>query len=147
MPARTRAADDPVADLPDDIDRFRGGALLGAHLHHVSVPALGLDEKLALARIVAARLLDVDVLARLQAEQGRRRVSVVGCGDDQRIEGRIVQGPPEVRDARRAVLLARAHRGDGLLDGTGIHVADPRHVRTHARTRWPARSPDGSRPT
>jgi len=54
---------------------------LRAHLHQLSVFLLGLDEHLSFGGIVAAGLLDVDVLAGLQASDGHGRVPMVGRGD------------------------------------------------------------------
>src|SRR5256884_6762063 len=45
-----------------DVDRAWRGALLRSHLHDAAMLALRFDEQFALARVVPARLLHVDVL-------------------------------------------------------------------------------------
>src|SRR5262249_57038891 len=74
-------ADDALADLVDGLDDLGPAAPLAAHLDVLAVLAGGLHHQLALARVVAARLLDVDVLAGGAGEDARRRVPLVAGRD------------------------------------------------------------------
>ena len=62
-----------------------------------------LDQQLALARVVAARLLDVDVLAGRAGEDRGRGVPVVAGGDDQDVDGLVVEDAAEVGDGLRGL--------------------------------------------
>ena len=89
------------------------------------------DEQLALARVVAARLLDVDVLAGRAAEDGGRGVPVVAGGDDQGVDLLVVEDAAEVGDRLRGLGLGLL--GDRPIDGGGldsalVHVADGGHL-------------------
>ena len=65
---------------------MRRGAALGSHLDVLAVLALRLDQQRAFGGVVAARLLDVDMLAGLKSGDGHGRVPVVGRGDGDRID-------------------------------------------------------------
>ena len=56
----------------------------------------GFDQELALADVVRAGLLDVDMLARLAGEDRRGGVPVVGGGDGHGIDGLVVEQAEEV---------------------------------------------------
>ena len=79
-----------------------GAAVLRAHLDDPLVLPGGLDQLAALPAVVAQRLLDVHVLARLAAPDGGRHVPVVGRGDDHGVDRLVVQGLAEVLHALRA---------------------------------------------
>src|SRR6185437_15536860 len=64
------AADEAFVNLLDDVDVDGGRAPLCSHLDLLAVLALGLDEQSALGGVVAAGLLDVNVLACLKSEDG-----------------------------------------------------------------------------
>ena len=78
---RVGAADEAVVDLADDLDGVGRGALLGAHLDELAGLVAGGDDHGAFGGVVAAGLLDVDVLAGLYAGDGHGGVPVVGRGD------------------------------------------------------------------
>src|SRR5262249_27382529 len=67
----------------------------------------GFDRDAAFVDIVAARFLDVDILARLAGPNGHQGVPVVGRGDGDGVEGFILQCLADVLDHLR-VLAARA---------------------------------------
>src|ERR1700676_5075187 len=94
-------ADRARAKLVDRFDHARPASPLRADLNDAIVLAGGSDRQLALARIVAARFLDVNVLAGPRSEDRRRSVPVVGRGDHERIDGRVVEYLAEVADAGR----------------------------------------------
>ena len=71
-------------------------AALRAVLHHDLVAAGGLEQQSAFAEVVAARLLHVDVLARLAGQNGRRGVPVIGRGDDHGVDRLVVEHAPQV---------------------------------------------------
>ena len=72
------------------------GAALGAVLDDPVVLAGGLDGDPALVDVVAARLLDVDVLAGLAGPDGHQRVPVVGRGDRDGVEVLVVEHAADV---------------------------------------------------
>src|SRR4029079_1199565 len=76
-------ADDPLAHLVDGLDDPVPAAALVAHLHLLLVLAGGLDHQLALARVVRAGLLDVDVFPGRTGQDGGRGVPVVAGRDHQ----------------------------------------------------------------
>ena len=99
----------------------RRASLLRAVLHD-AIPAGGCREKqLTFAEIVAAGLFDVHVLAGLKRENRRRRVPVIGRGDDYGVDCLVVQQAAHVGDGSRGV-------NAGLLGGVGkplrVRVAD-----------------------
>ena len=80
------AADGALMDIADDFDGVRRGTLLCAHLHELAVLLLSADKQCALGGIVAAGLLDIDVFAGLESEDGHGRVPVVRRGDGDRVD-------------------------------------------------------------
>ena len=77
-------------------------AALRAVLHDAVVLAGGLDGDPALVDVVAARLLDVDVLAGLAGPDGHQGVPVVGRGDGDGVEVLVFEGLADVLDRPRA---------------------------------------------
>src|SRR6202034_1733384 len=73
--------DQSVMDLLDNFDGVGRGSLLRAHLDELAVFLLRTDEKRAFGGIVAAGFFDVDMLARLQSEDGQGCMPVIGRGD------------------------------------------------------------------
>ncbi len=74
---------------------------------------------------MAARLLDVDVLAGLAGEDGERRVPVVWRGDGDRVHVLVVEDLAEVLDALRRLLGLVLLLGDGVegaLKAPVVHV-------------------------
>jgi hypothetical protein len=72
--------------------------------------ARGLDELAALGNVVATRLLDVHVLARLTGPDGQQRVPVVGSGDRNDVQVLVIQNRAEVLNAMGRVAAALLHR-------------------------------------
>jgi hypothetical protein len=66
-------------------------ATLRAMLHDDVVPPGRIQQQAALAVVVTTRFLDVDVLSRIAGHDGCRRVPMVGRGNDDRVDRRVVQ--------------------------------------------------------
>ena len=110
-------------------------AALRAVLHDQAPPAGRLPKEPRLAQVVAAGLLDVDVLAGVAGENRCRSVPVVRGGHDHRVDAGIVEDPPEVGAAIGGGKLGRRLPTPG---GVGIHDRgdpDPRHLRHRPRDR------------
>src|SRR5437588_1520972 len=75
----------------DGLDDPRPTAALVAHLNNTLMSARRRDHELAFAQIVAAGLLDIDVLAGGASENGGRRVPMIRCRYRDRIHVRIIQ--------------------------------------------------------
>ncbi len=122
-------------------DGFADGgptSALRAMLHDFRVFAGRLDEPFSFARIVAAGLFDVDMLAGVHGQDRRRRVPMIGSGDHNRIERLIVQDTPKVADALWGLFLDFRDGIDRFGDIAHIDITDIRHF--HAGQRG---QPDG----
>ena len=86
------------------------GAALRAVLHDAVVFPRGLDELAALEDVVAARLLDVHVLARLAGPNRQQRVPMVRRGDRDGVEILVVEHLAEVLHALGRVAAALLDR-------------------------------------
>ena len=100
----------------------------------------GLDGDAAFVDVVAARLLDVDVLARLAAPDGDQRVPVVRRGDRDRVEVLVVEGAADVLDRLGRAAAALGDRLDVLRVRRGVGVdqvgdLDPLHLAERADVR------------
>ena len=84
-------------EVRDHVLEERAAAALGADLDHAVVVACRLDHPPPFDDVVAARLLDVDVLSRLAREDRRQGVPVVGDGDDQAVDLLVVEDRGESR--------------------------------------------------
>src|SRR5213080_2681377 len=120
-------SDGALLDRLHDLDRAGRGALLRPHLHHTLVFALRLDEQLAFARVVPARLLHVDVFPRLHGEQRGRRMPVVGRRDDERVHVLVPERLAEVTQPLGSFALDARDGGDALGEHQRIDVADVGH--------------------
>ena len=114
--------------LFDELLRFeviRGAAVLRADLNDPLVLPSGLDHLLAFPRVVAGRLLDVDVLACLTTEDGQRAVPVVGRGNDDGINRGFLQELSVILDELDllAALPLAVVFAPGIAGGR-VHVAD-----------------------
>ena len=82
------------------------------------------DQQLAFARIVAARLLDIDVLAGGAGQDGRRGVPVVAGGDDQDVDVLVVEDPAKIGDGLGSAAVDLANAARRGLHPAAIDVAD-----------------------
>src|SRR5262245_58913699 len=89
-------ADLAALDLLDGLAHAGGAAALRPHLEALPRAARRLHHQPPLADIVARWLLDVDVLPRLEGEDRRRSVPVVGGGDEDRIDGAVIEDLSQV---------------------------------------------------
>ena len=117
-------ANDPFLEHLDRFEVMRTRPALGADLDDLLVAAGGLDHEPALADVVAARLLDINVLAGVAGEDRGRGVPVVGRGDPHGVHALIVEDLPHVLDGFRLGAGQFLGRVDGLGEAVGIHVAD-----------------------
>ena len=78
---------------------------------------------------MAARLLHVDMLAGGEGQDRRRRMPVVGRGDDDRVERRVFQGLAEILQPLRSAALKSGDARHRFRDGAAVHVADIGHLR------------------
>jgi hypothetical protein len=129
-------ADGPFAQQLHGLADRGAAAALRAHLHHTLVPPGGLDHQPPLANVVAAGLLDVDVLARLAGQDCGRGVPVVGRGDGHGIDCLVVEDFPQV--GHRMVGLTLLLR---LLRAAAVGVADVGDLYVVGQQRLPERLP------
>src|SRR5262245_9948930 len=73
-------------------------AVLRADLHHAVVFARRFDHSAAFPDIVRWRLLDIDVLTGLAGTDRSRRVPVIGSGDDNGVDGLVVEDAAHLFD-------------------------------------------------
>ena len=92
----------------------------------------GLDHRLALGDVVADRLLDVHVLARLAGVDRRQGVPVVGRGDDHGVDVLGVEHLAVVAHGRRLVAPRLLDPVGGLRGVTVVDVGDARRSRRPA---------------
>jgi hypothetical protein len=67
-------------------------------LHEAPVLLLRTDEQLHLVRIVAGGFLDVHMLPRLEREDRRRCMPVIGCGDHEGVDILVIERASKVTD-------------------------------------------------
>jgi hypothetical protein len=89
----------PQPAIPQELHRpaqHEAAATLRADRDDPAVPARRLDHAAAFSDVVADRLLDVDVLARLTRVNRHQRMPVIGSGNGDRVDCRILEDAPEV---------------------------------------------------
>jgi hypothetical protein len=85
------------------------------------------------SRIVCEkRLLDVNVLAGLTGQERDVRVPVVGCGDDYRVDGFVVQDAPEILHSLGSPLLGLLDVGARFAQDLIVEVAEGLDLRALA---------------
>src|SRR5262249_3987343 len=95
-----------------------------AHLHAAVVLLGRLDHQLALVRVVAARLLDVDVLVGGARQDRRRRVPVVARRDDEDVHRLVIEHFAVVLHGLRSLLAGDlADLVGGLAGAVLVRVA------------------------
>ena len=77
---------------------------------------------------MAGGLLDVDVLAGVARQDGGRGVPVVGGGDDDRVDGLVVENFAQVLRLLRRIALHLVHVVVRLAHAALVHVAHPGHL-------------------
>ena len=95
----------------EGIDRLaHPGPPLVSHLHEPLVPMGRLHDQLGFVGILAARLLHIDMLARLHRQHRRGCVPEVRRGDEHRVEGFVVEALPKIDHALAVGGLLFLHR-------------------------------------
>ncbi len=112
------------ANFRNDRAHVRGGAALGAHLHDALVFIDGLQQQFALVRILAARLLDINVLACRHGQNRHRGMPMIRGGDGHNIERRICQHLAKIFQPFGNVHLPFGGLFQSLGDGTVVHIAN-----------------------
>ena len=123
------ARDLHLAELPvlEELHRFPEAlerAALRPGLADLVVLPGGLDDLAPFPDVVADRLLDVDVLAGLEAPDGQERMGVVRGGDRDRIDRLVLDQLPEVLDVSGLLPLLLLDGLHGLANDVLVHVAD-----------------------
>jgi len=72
--------------------------------------------------VVAAGLLDIDVLPRLNRPDRHERVPVIGCGDRDHVDILVVKHPANVLHSGRCVAAVRFDLMDALVKGPGVGI-------------------------
>ncbi len=108
----------------DGLDHPRPTAALVAHLHDAFVLAGGGDHQFALAQVVAAGFLDIDMLAGRAGQDGGGRVPVIGRGNGNGVHVGLIQDGAEVLHALGFPLPASWRRRRRLFHSAAVHVAD-----------------------
>ena len=106
------------ANFVDDLNRVPRRTLLRPHLYQLSVFLLCLNEQCSFGRIVAAGLLYVDVLSRLQTGDCHRGMPVVGSGNANRVDLFAVKNLAKI-------LLGGCGFSHLLLGGVGELLKNP----------------------
>ncbi len=109
----------------DGGDDVRHAAALVAHLDAPPVMAGGPDDHLGLPRVVAGRLLDVDVFAGGAGHDGGGCVPVVWRGDGEDIQLPVLENLANVLGGLRRAARRFLHLGGRAGEHAAIHVADP----------------------
>src|SRR5207302_3497290 len=114
-----------VGALLDDLGQLpptRATAALGAMLDDPLLLAGKLGGDAAFVDVVAARLLDVDVLLRLAGPDGHQSVPVVGRGDRDGVEAAVLQRLADVLHTLRRVAALLLDRLDGAVPEAGVGI-------------------------
>ena len=114
----------PSMQLGDGFDHAGRAPPLRSHLHRPVVLAGGRDHLLAFPGIVAAWLLDVDVLAGGAPQDRGGAVPVIGRLAEERVHFLVVQNLSEIRDRLRVLLAAVFQSRLPLIGPLGIDIAD-----------------------
>ena len=116
--------DQAVVNFLDDLvqgDRTPG---LVSHLdQQAGIPLFG-HEQVSLGGIVATGFFDVDVLAGVEGHHGHGRVPVVGRGDDDGVDGFIVEEAAEILISFGLLSSGVGHHFLALDDGARIDITD-----------------------
>src|SRR5271157_2932733 len=93
--------------------------------------------------VVAAGLLDINVLPRLSRPDRHERVPVIGCGDRDHVDILVVKHPANVLHSGRCAAAVRFDLMDALVSGTPPWSDRSRPIWTAP----PPASPPGRPPT
>ena len=93
----------PAADKFDRRTEVCTTALLQTDLHDAASFRGDLHKPLALADRVSGRRFDVDIFPCLTRERRHRNMPMVGCGDTDSVDGRVVQQSSKIMLAARSL--------------------------------------------
>ena len=116
-----------LVDVLDGLADAGGRAALGPGGHDPPVALRRLDRLAPLPDVVGDGLLAVDVEPRLAGPHRHQRVPVVGRGDGHRVDLRLLEHLPEVREGRRLAPLL-LDPGGALAEDPAVHVAQGDHA-------------------
>jgi len=117
-------ADHPLAQKLNRFLLVRDRPALHPHLHHAPILGRGLDHLLAFKRIVAGRLLDIDILASLAGPDHGQRVPVIWRHDCDSVDVLAREQLAHLNELGRRVALPRFHQRRTALARRLVHVAD-----------------------
>src|SRR5262249_29907894 len=115
-------ADQSVVDLLNSLDHSSARTALCTVLDDAVVFSRGFDKLLALPPIVRARLLDVDVFARLAAPDSHEGVPVVGSRDGDSIDGLVIKQLSNVCVSLRLRQALLVHLRQALVKDARIDI-------------------------
>src|SRR6185295_5229432 len=139
-------AESASVQLVDRFDLRTDRTALRAVLHDPPVLPGGAHELAPFPQVVRARLLDVDVFARLAGPDGDQRVPVIRGRDRHRIDAWILEEPPHIDERSRvAPDLASPLVEQRLIDVAQRGDLDVRHARKRVEVILPpsAETADG----
>src|SRR5215471_13773523 len=118
-----------LVDLLDSLDHSFARTALCTVLHDAVVFSRSFDKLLALPPIVRARLLDVDVFARLAAPDSHEGVPVVGSRDGDGIDGLVIKQLAKVCVSLRLRQTLFVHLRQAPVKDPWIDIAQPSNLR------------------
>ena len=121
---RIDAADDTLFELLDPFDNSRDAPVLGTVLDDASVLVRRLHDLAPLEDVVGAGLLHKYILTRLASPNGAERVPVIGCGEANDVDRRIVKDRAHIRNGGGLSSGALFVFGDALPEGGFVHIAE-----------------------
>ena len=119
---KARLADDSAVQCSDGF--LHPGAALIAHLHELAGFLHGGDERFRFARVLAAGLFDIDVLAGLQRQDGHGRVPEVRRGDENGIDRFVFEDLAEVLHALAGRGLLVGHHLQPFVETTRVRLRE-----------------------
>src|SRR5260370_24413724 len=119
-------ADQAIVYLIDDLDRMCRRALLRAHLHKLAVLLLSLHKQGAFGWIMAAWLLNVNMLAHLQAADCHGGMPVIGSSDCDCVYILLLQDVAKILVHIGGLAQFALSVVSELLHGGCVHVAKVR---------------------
>ena len=115
-----RPAPNPVDRIPHHV----GTSALSPHLQPLARAFHRLRHQPPFADVMAAGLFHVNMLTRVQSQDRRRSMPVVGRCDPDRLDPVVVEHAPEVRSPLRPLVRALLHDRDAIRQPVPVHVTN-----------------------